>query len=198
MSTLEVTENNQTAEFNVTEQTVDISQVIQTLEISQTDTALELNETSQTLEILSPATNSLELVNQAAELTIIPDAFILNQSFTSGNEALEVTAGEALGGHRAVYVANGQAFLADNADNTIAGQVIGLTTAASSAGAPATIRFAGTLDESGWEFTPGPVYVGPSGTLTQTRPATGWVLNIGVAVTPTRLLIHKTMSIEVV
>jgi len=196
MSTLEITENNQTAEFNITEQSVDITEVLQTLQISASDSSLVLNEVNQNLEIVSPAQSSLELVDQTSSLEIIPDAVVLNQTFQSGSSLLSVVAGETLGGHRAVYVEDGEAFYASPGDD-ISGQVVGITTGAAGAGAQVNVQFAGQMDEAGWEFSPGPVYIGADGTLVQNRPAAGWIINIGVAVTPTRLLINKSMSIEV-
>jgi len=186
-----------TLEVTTTSPELDVSQTVVELDITTDDNQLTITSVSQTLEVQQPDTHQLVVDSSPLELELTPDAMVVNQTFTSGGEALEATAGEALGGHRAVYIDNGQAFYASASDTSIPGQVVGITTQAAAAGGSVNIRFVGALDEAGWSFAPGPVYVGINGVLTQTRPTSGWVMNIGVAVTPTRLLINKTMTIEV-
>ena len=144
------------------------------------------------------ASTGAKIVNASEKNQIVKVASAgLRGPAGADTRSFTAVAGESLGGHRAVYIDNNEAFYASASDTAIPGQVVGVTTQAAVTGGNVDIRFAGTLDESSWSFAPGPVYVGQDGVLVQTRPTTGWVLNIGVAVTPTRLLIHKTMTIEV-
>lgn len=97
-------------------------------------------------------------------------------------------AGASLGGHRAVILDSaGAAFYADPLTGL---EVAGITTAAALVGETITIQTFGELAEPSWAWAPGPVYLGPLGTLTQTTPAAGACLQLGIATAPTRILIR--------
>lgn len=67
-------------------------------------------------------------------------------------------------------------------------RVLGLAlTAASAQGQAVTVRRRGTVTEAGWAWSEGPVYVGDGGALTQAVPATGWLCQIGVAISATTI-----------
>lgn len=103
------------------------------------------------------------------------------------------TAGEALGGHRAVAIAsNGKAMLVSPGD-TLADAVIGLTIGAAALNAAATIQTEGELSEAGWSWTAGPIWLGASGVPTQTIPTTGSIVRLGEAVGPTTILINPRL-----
>lgn len=100
-----------------------------------------------------------------------------------------ITAGEALGGHRAVTAAGLHA-----TDATL-DLVIGITSGAAAQGDLAPYVEAGAMDEGSWSWTPGgPVFVGASGVLTQTEPV-GALKRIGTAVTATRLAVDLQPTI---
>ena len=65
-----------------------------------------------------------------------------------------------------------------------------LVTSASSFGDVVVVRRRGVLVEAGWSWTPGPVFVGDNGALTQVAPVSGWLLQIGIAVNATTLDIN--------
>ncbi|MFP4528515.1 MAG: hypothetical protein ACLFQX_08200 [Candidatus Kapaibacterium sp.] len=92
-------------------------------------------------------------------------------------------AGETLGGHKAVYVSGGQAFLADYSDADQAGRIVGMTMHSATAGEDVEVKIAGTLNLQSWGLLPGTVYfLASSGNLTATPPsATGFIQKIGVA-----------------
>ena len=70
-------------------------------------------------------------------------------------------------------------------------EVLGITTTATGAsGETVFVQTAGELSDSSFSFLPGPVFVGANGSLTQNPPTTGAVLQVGVAVTLTSLLIR--------
>ena len=98
-------------------------------------------------------------------------------------------AGTTLGGHRVVYLDSARAARYASSADATAYQAIGLTIGAASSGADATIQTTGELTEPSWAFTPGPVYLASAGQLTQTPPASGTVVQIGIASTPTRMAI---------
>lgn len=83
-----------------------------------------------------------------------------------------VTAGATpLSGHSAVAVdAAGLLIQADCTNPAHRGAVLGLLANAYSQGDQAVVQTAFTLEHSGWTWSPGPVFVGTAGQLTQTLP----------------------------
>lgn len=96
--------------------------------------------------------------------------------------ATTVTVGPLpLGGHSAVAAdATGLLVKADCTNPAHQGAVIGLLANAYSPGDQAVVQTAFTLEHSGWAWTPGPVFVGAAGQLTQSLPV-GAVFSQAVA-----------------
>jgi hypothetical protein len=65
--------------------------------------------------------------------------------------------------------------------------ICGITTGAANAGTPAYARFTGELVDPSFNFSPGPVYLGPGGSLTQNVPTSGNLVLLGNAAGPTTL-----------
>jgi hypothetical protein len=107
----------------------------------------------------------------------------------SGVQFLEALAGENLSGHRAVFVFAEEAFYASNTDET-AESVIGVTIGSSLQGDAVQILTDGEIEEPSWNWTPGIVFLGENGFLTQVAPASGAIVEVGVALAPTRLLVR--------
>lgn len=95
-------------------------------------------------------------------------------------------------GFQVVYLASDStARPADGTNQTHAGKVIGLTTAAQPEGVPATIQLAGEIENPVWHLTPGEVYfLVAGGEISMTPPESGFVQKIGVAKTSTVLVIN--------
>ena len=81
---------------------------------------------------------------------------------------------------------NGHRFVAWQSDGTLAHAqpgdlfaIAGLTTSAATVGQPVAALSEGAVAFSGWSWAPGPVFLGVDGTLTQTLPASGWVVVVG-------------------
>ena len=69
--------------------------------------------------------------------------------------------------------------------------VLGVTIAASMANARSAIETEGELVEPSWTWTPGPVFCGADGQLTQSpRLDAAWLRQIGVALAPDRILVQ--------
>lgn len=197
MSTLTVEDSCVTTEIEVVEPTIVVTPLSPTVAVEATPLEQEVTSlnTTVTPEVLE---QTIEVIEEDIEV-VVSTPTIIQQVFSGGGATtFSVTAGEALGGHRVVYIADGEAFYADLMDVTTAGQIAGVTVAAASMGQAVAVQSAGLLEEPTWTFVPGPVYVGANGTLTQTRPVAGYIINIGVAVSATELLIHRTSSIEVI
>jgi hypothetical protein len=117
------------------------------------------------------------------------DSLVLDATITAGDYDLERTAAGPLSSRRAVTVTgDGRVAYPDRAVAADATRFLGiLVTSASAADDPVTVRRRGAITEAGWSWTPGPVWVGDTGLLTQTVPSTGWVLQVGTAVNATTI-----------
>lgn len=115
------------------------------------------------------------------------------------NVDVSLTAGVNLSALRAVTTdANGNAVYASN-DTKNNAVVVGLTSAAATAGNAVSVRTAGIVEDAVWSWTKGPVFLGSNGALTQTAPTGGAIIvQIGRALTTTKLQIDIEPIIETV
>lgn len=111
------------------------------------------------------------------------------EAIESASQLVASVAGEDLSGHRMVRIESGSAWYASNADQSHAGKVAGITTGAAVATDPVSVQTQGLMTEPSWSWTPGPVYLGADGALTQTPPTSGFLLIVGRAIDTTKLLI---------
>lgn len=111
------------------------------------------------------------------------------------------TAAGDLSGHRAVRLTAQGVSYPDLAQPGHAGTVIGLTTGAALAGRSVAVQRAGLLIEPSWSWAPdAPVYVGPSGGLTQSparTPGQRWQQIFGRAISPASIYIDPMPPILV-
>lgn len=114
--------------------------------------------------------------------------------------ATTVTVGATpLSGHSAVAAdAAGLLIKADCTNPAHRGAVLGLLANAYSPGDQAVVQTAFTLEHAGWTWTPGPVFVGTAGQLTQTLPV-GAVFSqvVAHALSPTLVLVDVQPPITV-
>lgn len=81
-------------------------------------------------------------------------------------------------------------------DPALADSFVGVSKNAAVAGDPVVVATRDTVSEPTWTWSPGlPVFAGVGGALTQTPPTTVCVAHIGVAITPTTLLLSKTQPV---
>lgn len=114
----------------------------------------------------------------------------------AGGTALQRMAGEALSALRAVYELDGEVYFLDFQDEDHIDLLLGITLTAANAGQPINVQRSGALDDSGWAWSPGRVYLGANGALTQVPAAAGFDVLIGVAVSATRLILNLQDPIE--
>ena|SRR3990172_96694 len=116
----------------------------------------------------------------------------------TGGAAEVYIAGEVLSGHMAVVVnASGDVIKADK-DTSTKVDVVGITTGAAAVGFPVTVQFSGTLINAGWSWTPNAeVYLGNAGALTQSLPASGFFVTVGIATDTDRILIDAEPPIQI-
>lgn len=104
----------------------------------------------------------------------------------TGSAVETFTAGETLGGHRAVFASGDVVRYASASAPDNVSTVVGITTQAAAAGNPVDVQRSGRITENTWSWVPGDVYLGDNGLLTQVEPA-GVLLRIGVALDATTL-----------
>lgn len=102
---------------------------------------------------------------------------------------ISVLAADICCGHRVVCCSLGSIRHACSNEPDHAGSVIGITKNAANPGEGLVIVTSGIMDEPSWSFTPGAVFVGLDGSLVQEPPQTGFVQQVGVAVSATRLIV---------
>lgn len=113
-------------------------------------------------------------------------------------EGLSYEAGEALGGHRAVYrAADGLLYYASQDAPQNAHLTLGLTTGSASLGAAATVRTRGPITEAAWSWAlNNPVWLGLNGQITQTPPTSGAYQILGWPLSATTLFVDVQSHIE--
>ena len=123
-------------------------------------------------------------------------ATIVGPPGPAGRASFSCTASIALSGHRFVAAApDGHVRYPDIDDPEDAFLLVGLTLGAALAGAPIEVQAAGPVEEPSWTWSPGPIFVGPAGVLTQSRPGGAWLRQIATAIAPTRILLADYPSV---
>jgi hypothetical protein len=107
-----------------------------------------------------------------------------------------VIAGTNLSGHVVVRIENGIAYSCGSDNQAYIGHAIGITTGGALAGGTIAVQLHGELTEPTWSFTPGFVWIGSGGILTQTAPTTGFLQTIGRAINATVLQIDLSVPVN--
>ncbi len=109
---------------------------------------------------------------------------------SEGGAGVVVYAGMQVSALKVVYELNDQVFYLDHTDEDHIDLIFGVTITSASAGATVRVQRSGELEDSGWSWTPGRVWLGANGTLTQTPPADGFDVLIGAATSATRIALN--------
>lgn len=106
----------------------------------------------------------------------------------------------AVSGHRLVKTTtSGKVGYASSNDLLSANGILGMTLNAAADGDTLTIIQSGKVIEPSWTFTPNThLFCGIDGTLTQTQPATGFSLVVGIAISPTEVLLGIKQPIVII
>lgn len=97
-----------------------------------------------------------------------------------GTGVLARPIGAVVQGLRIVRSLAGVIYPVDLADESHAGQVIGLALQSVTViGTDVNVQLAGPVTDSSWAWAPGFIYCGADGALTQDPPADGWLLQVG-------------------
>lgn len=104
-------------------------------------------------------------------------------------------AGEDLGGHRCVYLSAGLVYYANSSDVTKVNRLVGITTGAVSLGSSVDIMNAGELTGFTGLVPDNIMYLQSNGTISPSIPLTGFIQQVGIALTDTKCLINIQPSI---
>lgn len=109
---------------------------------------------------------------------------------TSSAGFIDLVAGEALSGHRAVAISPA-GFAVYASSDTAGAAPIGVTTGAAASGAPITVQLYGVMTEFSWSWDLSrPVFLGVNGILTQNPVPTGQIASIGTPLSVNTVLIE--------
>lgn len=108
----------------------------------------------------------------------------------AGGSVVPSTAGEVTSALRVLYELNGQAFPLDYRDTEHIQLLLGISLNAAPAGAQINVQRFGPIEDAAWSWTPGRLWLGPGGTLTQTPPADGYDVLMGTAVSASRIFLN--------
>ena len=98
---------------------------------------------------------------------------------------------------RVVYASAAGIDLADKDTLTVQDKILGLTlTSAAGAGESVTILGEGYSVDPSYSFSPGAIWLGNSGLLTQTPPTSGLWIQLGVALSATELYFNIGLAIR--
>ena len=114
----------------------------------------------------------------------------------AGGSAFQRLAGETLSALRVVYELAGQVFALDVGDAEHIDLLLGVTLTAADPGAAINVQRSGAIDDAGWSWLPGLVWLGASGALTQTPPVDGFAVLLGAAVSATRITLNIQPAIQ--
>lgn len=114
----------------------------------------------------------------------------------AGGSAFQRLAGETLSALRVVYELAGQVFALDASDAEHIALLLGLTLTAADTGAAINVQRSGSIDDAGWNWQPGLVWLGAGGALTQTPPVDGFAVLLGAAVSATSITLNIQPAIQ--
>lgn len=114
----------------------------------------------------------------------------------AGGTAVTYTAGEDLAAGRVVVIDGGEAFLFQPSDTTHQGRAYGITTAAASTGASATIQIGGQITNAAFTFgADAPLWVYNNGIIVDTPPAVSILQSAGTSAGSLTMRIDFNISI---
>lgn len=114
----------------------------------------------------------------------------------AGGSTLQRAAGELISALRVLYELDGSVYLLDYRDAANIDLILGISLTAAGAGETLNVQRSGVIEDSGWSWAPGRVWLGADGALTQTPPTDGYDVLIGAAVASGRLLLNLQDPLE--
>lgn len=190
----------QPAVLNVT--TVDaaatVSDVELVLAVVEADADVVVSVVSSDAVILAASMSETLQVDAA---TVVVEVVEVGPPGPSGGHTIAFTrvAAADVSGHRVVTpLADGTVAYADSSSPASLNRPMWVTAGAAASGTEVPVVAFGEMTEPSWSWTPGPVWLGADGALTQDPPTPPMFLQqIGVADTPTSLFVDPQMPISI-
>lgn len=178
-----------------------------------TDTTLEVQVGSSTPEISTSTIDDVQIVSVEAkdvyvvtsQETVVVSSDVVHEAivYTEGSQGpagqrgqtgltgglFERNTSGSMSALRVVWEgSDGIVHALDKDDGDHIGLIAGLTITATGAEGSVVVQRAGPVDDDAWSWvTSGLIWLGDSGIPTQTPPTTGYDVQIGYAVSPTRI-----------
>lgn len=109
----------------------------------------------------------------------------------SGGSAVTRSSATVVSALRVVYeLPGGTVAPADYDDPVHVEALLGVTLTAAGVGQPVDVQGSGVLEDAGWSWTPGPLWLGAAGVIVQVPPVDGALVQLGSAVGPTRVILR--------
>lgn len=144
------------------------------------------------MEVLLPQFAPSRVYLGGTEVTI----HLVSPPQAGSAQVLSLPAALPVSGHRAVLINSaGKVAYPSIADPAHGELIVGLSNNAAATDGLVTVLTNGEMVEPSWSWTPGPVFAGDNGVLTQTPPAGAWIRQVAVAVTATKVIIGARPSI---
>lgn len=136
---------------------------------------------------LSAPTGSLSLDGSPELEALLMPVFVLSSGGSGASEFVTLIAGATIQARHVVRAAGGVAMPVDTAIASHAQQVAGVSSSAATSGQAVVVKRFGVADEAAWDWQDGVVFCGPTGALTQSPSASGWLLQVARVISPTRI-----------
>jgi hypothetical protein len=154
-------------------------------------TVAQIRDNRPAVAIADPSARLV--VNQQPNIVVPGGAMGVQgpQGIPGDGGAFSLTAGAGgISALRIVVAEAGVARYPDIEDADDAERVVGLAYTAASAGGSVTVQSDGAVTDSNWNWSPGSLWCGANGVLTQTPPAApAWLMEVGRVLAPTRILL---------
>ncbi|UCP00108.1 hypothetical protein LF844_09930 [Metapseudomonas lalkuanensis] len=108
----------------------------------------------------------------------------------AGGSSLQCLAGEVVSALRVLYELDGEVFALDYRDAAHIDLLLGVSLTAAEAGQLLNVQRTGVIEDGGWSWQPGRIWLGIDGQLTQTSPVDGFDVLLGAAVSATRITLN--------
>lgn len=149
------------------------------------------------LRFEAPPAIALRMARAPRELPADMGVLIAGKPGTGGTTQMVRQSSAALSALRVVWEDElGVVRPLDASDADHIDLVCGLTLTGASGPADVTVQRSGPVEDAAWAWTPGRVWLGAGGALTQVVPAAGFDLVVGFAVSPTRLYLDFQDHVE--
>lgn len=104
---------------------------------------------------------------------------------------ITVTAADSISMYDLLAVSSSGVIKADSSDTTLAGKIIGFAMETAETEDSVIVALDGAVTNEGWTLTAGALlYAGTEGEITETVPETGFIQQVGIAITATTLRIQ--------